>query len=284
METLGNIEAARKNFGETERLLKLVLAARIASRGPTDTAVSAVYNNLGVLEIRRNNLMSALGYLQRAVEISGAAGLLNQGAVYNLGITQLELGRYRAAAETFARALQLAERTGKESRQVGETATFLGTMLAFSGDLERGRALLQRGVEVSRTTDSPNLASSLCYAAQVALLERDTPRARALLDEALKIPAGAGVLRDLVLAQVTHAERGCGVARPLYQKLFDQAVEEGERSAQTMVTVPLAECEAAAGDQAAARQRLEAELAWLVSVGADDTLRRRVQSQLARLR
>jgi tetratricopeptide (TPR) repeat protein len=283
METLGNIEAARRNFGETERLLKLVLAARIASRGPNDTSVSAAHNNLGVLEIRRNNLLPALEHLGAAVRISEAAGLLNQGTVYNLGITQLELGRYRAAAKTFAKSLELAERTGRESRYVGTAAVFTGIMLIYSGERERGRPLLLRGIDVSRREAAPNLQGALCYAAQLALLDGDKARARTLLDEALKFPVG-DALRPLVAAQVTLAERGCTSARPMFQKVFDQAVEEGERSVQTMTTAPLAECELEAGAKAAAKQRLEAEIAWLTKVDADAITRAPLERLLARAR
>jgi tetratricopeptide (TPR) repeat protein/predicted Ser/Thr protein kinase len=284
LETLANIEAARKNFDESTTLLERVLAGRIAARGPTDYLVSSAYNNLGVVEIRRDNLTAAIDYLRPAVDIAKAAGQPNSGAEFNLGLSQLELGRWREAAATFAAALATEERiAGPESRAVGEAALFLGVARYFGGDIERARPLLLRAVEVSRRSGSPVLASALTYVAHLALRDGDRARARVLLDEAMKLPTADQGIRFFVGGELARTETGCAAARPQFAKALDFATTEGYRLVKLLATVALAECEIAAGERPAARQRLEAELTALEKAGADEVARARVRAALAKL-
>jgi hypothetical protein len=87
-----------------------------------------------------------------------------------------------------------------------------------------------------------------------------------------------------VLALVVHAEHGCATSRAMLKKVFDDSIETGDRSVQTVVTAPLAECELAAGDHAAAKQRLEAELAWQTKVGSDAEAGAPLRQLLAKVR
>jgi tetratricopeptide (TPR) repeat protein len=279
METLANVEAARRNFTESEQLLKQVLAARIASRGPTDATVSSAYNNLGVLEVRRGNLVAATDYLQSAVDIANAAGRPNSAAVFNLAILQLDLGRWRAAASTFTAALALSEPRGADSRDVAEAATFLGAALIAAGDIERGRPFLARGVEAARRSQSPMLSSALAHAAHVALLDGDLAKARALRDEAAALPSTNKPLQLLVAAELAQRDRGCAAARPTFVQVIENA--DGQSFERTTATLALAACERDAGDHAGARERLEAELGLLVSAKAEEDVLARVRAALA---
>ena len=282
METLANIEAARNHFDEAKQLLTQVLEARIASRG--ERSVSAVYTNLGVLEARRGNLLGAIEYLQPAFDVSVANGKPNSHALFNIGLLNFELGRKRAAAATFEKSLALAERTSKESRNVAETLAYLGISWIHAGEVERGRPFLTRGLEMSRAQASPTLTAFQSYAAQLAILDHDRPRARALLDEAVKQSLESQSLFDLVRAQLARDETGCVAARPQFAKALERAIADSERWVRTMATIELASCELEAGAVAEAKPRLEAELAWLVKVGADDSILVRVQAVLAKAR
>jgi tetratricopeptide (TPR) repeat protein len=281
METLANIEGARKNFDEATRLLQQVLEARVASRGPIDGMVSSAYNNLGVVEIRRNELLAALGYLQSAVDVAQAGGTTNAAALFNLGVTQLELGRSRAAIATFERSREAGERlSGKASRDVAGSSIFLGIAHIAAGDIERGRPLLLEGLEAARRTGSVTIATGLSHAALLALHDGDRPRARALLDEAMKLPATNPPLRTFVAAALARAETGCGTARAQFAGALESAIAGDERRVQTLSIIGLAACELAAGDTRAARARLETELAWLDKVAADETAKAPIRALL----
>ncbi len=285
LETLANIEAARQNFDESTRLLHRVLEARIAARGPIDFLVASAYNNLGVVEVRRNNTIAAIDFLERGVDIARRAGQPNLNAIYNLAVTQVELGRLGAAAANFSATLEMAERLdGKDSRHAGDAAMFLGVVWIASGDYARGGPMLLRGLDGVRRSTSPSLATALSHAARLALHDGDRPRARELLDEAMKLPARNKPLRLLVAAEIAHAETGCMSARAMFASVFDATITEGERFVQSIVTVELAKCEIAGGDVPAARARLVAELAWLEKASADDIVRAPARELLAKIR
>jgi tetratricopeptide (TPR) repeat protein len=284
METLGNIEAARRNYEEAIRLHQQVLDARLASRGASDHTVGWAYSNLGGDEILRSNLLVALDYLRRAVDNATAAGKPNKNALYNLGIAQLELGRWAACAATFARAVELAKRDAPVSTMVADSSTFQGICLLLAGDVERAGPLLVGGAEMARSEGWAGLSTALVHAALHALRTGDKPRARAMVDESLKIAASNAAWRALVVALVVNAERGCAAARPMMTEVFDGAVKSGDRSAQTVVTAPLAECEITAGDHASARRRIEAELAWQAKMGSDKAAGAPLRAALAKLR
>ena len=283
IETLANIEVERKHFDESKRLLEQVLAGRVAARGPNDSSVSAVYTNFGVLEIGRGDLPAAIGYLQRAVDIARSAGRPNTVALFNLGVSQLALGRWSAAATSLSVSLEASERVGgAESRDVGESAMFLGIAWIARGDFERGRPMLLRGLDVVRRSGSPLLTTALMHVARLALHDGDRQKVHALLAEAMKLPADAP-LQTLVAAELTRAEAGCAAARPMFAKALDSAVAGDDRFARSLATVELAECEIATGESRTAQQRLEAELASLAKANADDIASAPARAALAKV-
>lgn len=284
LETLANIEGARKNFDESARILDGVLAARIASRGPIDGLVSSAYNNRGVVEIRRNRLLAALTYLEPAVATGRAAGRPNSNASFNLGLTQLELGRARAAVDTFRASLDESKKAaGPGSRQVATGSIFVGVALLAAGDVEHGRPFLVDGLAGARAAGATSITTALCHASLLALHDGDRTRARTLLDEALALPASNAPLRVFATAELARVESGCTRARALYANALEAAIADSERAVQTRATLALARCEIAAGDGAAAKPRLEAELTWLDKVGADEVIRAPLRDALARL-
>ena len=284
LETLANIEAARKNFDESDRLLRQVLDARIAARGPKDLSVASATSNLGILLYERKNVRGALDQFQLAVDISREAGRVNSGALFNLGVMQWELGRWTAATATFTSALAVSEqRAGEDSRDVAEAATYLAAVLVAEGDLERGRRMLHRALEVARRSAALVLSTALAMEARLAIHDRQYNKARELLDDAATLPRLYVPLHVLVEAELTQARAGCAAARPELARALEAALAESAHAIELIAHVKLAECERAAGDAPAARQRLEALLAWFEEVGADEEVRTPARAALARL-
>ncbi|MFN0246891.1 MAG: protein kinase domain-containing protein [Kofleriaceae bacterium] len=284
METLANIEVARGNLEEAERLLQQVLDARIAARGSQDGSVASASSNLGILEFHRGDLLAAMEYFQRAVDISVAAGHPNRGALFNLGVTQWQLGRWRAATTTFTTGLEVSEKVAAESRDVAEAATYLAGTRIVAGDVEEGRPVLARGIEIARRSGSLVLATGLAFAARVALHDKDHEKARLLIDEAAKLPSSDKAMVSLVAAELSRAKDGCTTARPALVRLLESAIADKQNLVRALATVHLAECEIAAGDVRPARDRLEALLAWLAKMGADEAAKSAARSVLATAR
>jgi len=283
METLANIEAARKHFAEARQLLDQVLAARIAARGPNDGFVASVYNNIGVLELYNSDLPKALDALQHSVDISAKIGRPNRSAGFNLGITELELGRLDAAAKTFSASLaQDAERSVDSSGEA-QAATFLATVWMMQGDYTRARPMLLRGVDVARRSGSPSFATALSQAVRLAIHDGDRAKAHAYLAEAQKLPASNESLRDVVTAELLRADSGCKVARPSLEKALAHAVDEDWHYVQTMAITDLAECELELHDSQGARAKLAAQLDRLAKDGADDSALAPGRALLAKL-
>ena len=143
--------------------------------------------------------------------------------------------------------------------------------------------MLLHGLEVARRSSSPSLTTALSHAARLALHDGERAKARALVDEAMQVPASNAPLRSLAAAEVLRAETGCSGARAALAKVIDDAIADEQLSVQAVATVELADCEVALGDKAAARKRLEAELARLAKDGADDSAIAPARAELAKL-
>jgi tetratricopeptide (TPR) repeat protein len=284
LETLANAESALGNFDEAKRIMQRILETRLASRGRNDYTVSAAYNNLGSLEIRRNDQVAALVYLEPAVEIARTSGQPNWSAVLNLGLVQLDLGRYRAAAKSFEEAVELAKPFGDNSAHFGESLVLQGIAWIEAGEVVRGRPLFLRGIEVARRSGSPIMMLALSNAVLLALRDRDPRQAHALFDEATKSPPNDPGPLALAKAELARAEAGCAKARPLLVTAIELGTSDGGRFVQTHAKLSLAECELELGDHAAARTRLETELASLIKAGADEVILARTRAAIAKLR
>jgi tetratricopeptide (TPR) repeat protein len=217
------------------------------------------------------------------VAIADKLGRPNRSAEFNLGVTELELGRLAAAAKTFSTALAHDATQSTNSSAESQSATFLAVVWVMQGDYTRARPMLLRGVEVARRSGSPSLSTALSHAVRLAIHDGDRAKAHALLDEALKIPASNIPLRTLAAAELMRADSGCGAARPSLQHALDLAVAEDWHYVQTMAIMDLAECELELHDSKGARARLEAQLARLAKDGADDAALAPGRALLAKL-
>jgi tetratricopeptide (TPR) repeat protein len=269
IETQGNIEIARGEMDHAEALLREVLAARSAARGPDHMSVSDAYVNLGVLEGTRGRFEEAIAHWERSLAISRAAGSTDCSSVYNIGYTRLALGQWGEAARRFEEALACVERLrAGESTWAGTSATFLGVTLALLGDLDRAGELVERGVKALRGAGSPMVTTALSFAARLALLRGDRAAARRLLDEAKKPEHEPDSVEALAEAELLHVEAGCRTARPAYERAVRAA--RNEPPVPTVeATTGLATCLIELGSPRDAVAALEPELAHLDRTGAD---------------
>ena len=287
METLANIEAQLKNYDEAERLLQQVLAARIASRGPSDRSTGFAYNNLGIVEYSRGHLAAAVVYWSSAVEIGRRAGVPSLPAIFNRGLAEFDMGRWRDAAASFSEAMEVYEKQTSESLRNAGAATYLGATWIALGDVERGRAMLMLGTESARRAKATVLPTALAFAARLAIHERELADARALIDELLTLPSNSPELKALVLAEMaraeaTNAKTGCAAAKP---RLLEALGEDGGVAfPRTIANVALAECMVLEGDIAGAKKRLDDELALLTEAGADEVAKAGTIAARAKLR
>ena len=284
LETEGNIEVGRGQFEHADALFQEVLAARLASRGPNDPSVADVLTNLGTLEGSRGNLPAALGYLERATTIARAAGVPNYLASYNLGLAQADAGRWRAAIATLAAAHDTAEREAPgDSVYLGEVAIWLGAAHLALGEVAAATALIERGLATARAAKSGALLEPLALSARAALARRDVATAKSRLEEIAQRGDDGGVsLALLVRAELAQKERGCGEARPLFERALAAVKKDGEPLVKSAATVGLGECLLELGKPAGAVALLEPHVAWLHDVSAEPEAAAAAKQTLAR--
>jgi tetratricopeptide (TPR) repeat protein len=283
IQTLGNIEVSRGNYAEGLALFQQLLAHKLATRGPRDTSISEVNNNIGTVWYQRDDLLGALGYFETSVEIARSSGQPNPLASSNVGLTQLDLGRWTSATATFASFQAEAEQvTQGDSSLIAEAELYRGEAALLAGNLEQARSFLDGSVEHARASGSNLLSSMLSYSARLAIQLGDPKRARALIDEALPLSTPEVPLRTFVAAEVTLAETSCAAARQHLIDAYDLAVKQHVHVVVSQAALTLARCEIQLGDRAAAKARLETELAWLTRSKAEDVALAPVRAALAK--
>jgi tetratricopeptide (TPR) repeat protein len=283
LETEGNIEVARGEAEKADALLKEVLAARLASRGPDDQGVADALTNLGTLEGSRGNLPAAIAYLERATASARAAGVPNLFASYNLGLAEVDTGRWRAATTTLASAHATAEREAPgDSVYLGEVDIWLGAAHLALGDVDQAHALIERGLATARASSSAALVEPLALSALAALVRHDLVTAKSRLAEIDKRGDSEVSLPLLVRAAVTRKERGCRDARPYYERALAAMKKDGSPLVKSAATVGLGECLLEIGRPAEAVALLEPHVAWLNEVGAEPVARAAAKLALAR--
>jgi tetratricopeptide (TPR) repeat protein len=283
LETEGNIEVARGEVAQADALLKEVLAARIASHGPNDPGVADALTNLGTLEGSRGNLPAAIAYLERAAASARGAGVSNLLASYNLGLAEVDAGRWQAATATLASAQATAEREAPgDSVYLAEVDIWLGAAHLALGELDEANALIERGLATARAASSAALVEPLALSARSALLRHDVVTAKSRLGEIDKRGDGEVSLALLVRAELTRKERSCRDARPYYERALAAVKRDGSPLVKSAATVGLGECLLQLGKPAEAVALLEPHVAWLNEVGAEPVARAAAKLALAR--
>ena len=199
--------------------------------------------NLGTLEASRGNLPAAIAYLERATASARGAGVPNLFATYNLGLAEVDTGRWHAATTTLASAHATAEREAPgDSVYLGEVDIWLGAAHLALGEIDQAHALIERGLGKSRAASSAALVEPLALSALSALARHDLVTAKARLAEIEKRGDGAVSLALLARAELTRQERGCREARPHYERALAAVKKDSSPLVKSAATVGLGEC------------------------------------------
>ena len=244
--------------------------------GPESRLAAQVAQNLGNVLLRRSRPGEAEPFVRRSLDFhrrQHAPGNIAAGLAL-LGITQLQLGRYREAIATQREVLAIREELlgPDHPRTIGTVHNL--TMLALAlGDLDGAEAYGRRELAAIEGNEThPESARAVAYLLQgrVALVRGDWKRSQAMLELALVHAGerGPGSVARLDLATI---QRSCGrfdAARASIERERATDSELGE-SVATVRTydVELALVELAREDAAAAESRLRDVIAEI----ADDT-------------
>lgn len=146
--------------------------------------------------------------------------------VHSRGTALEQLGRYGEALADFERALEIGRVTQRAWLEAQELAAIADVLRSLEG-FEEADALIPRALEAAREAGLPYLEARVkCLAGNLAWDRGNPERARADLDEGLRISREALDLEGEALARTGLAEIG------LCQGPFDQAIADGWRARQ----------------------------------------------------
>ncbi|MCX8174151.1 MAG: tetratricopeptide repeat protein [Thermoplasmata archaeon] len=98
--------------------------------------------------MRRGELSSAIGVLEKALEEVGKEDYRTRGEVFrNMGWVHEKMGNYRRAVEFYEKSVELCKKHEDEI-ELGECYHRLGTGLFYLGDFKRARQYLEKGLEI----------------------------------------------------------------------------------------------------------------------------------------
>ncbi len=164
-----------------------------------DQAVTLL--SIGTLYGDANDQVSALKYLDQAIQIDGNDPKLMLSIYHNRAATLQELGRYQEAEQGYRKALVLAERLNSQllqARILGNIARVqlkIGNVAGAEGSVNRALAIAAQG---EAATWRPQLVA---VAAQAAFQRHDLPRAAALIAERFR---GVDLTTTSIAAREAH--------------------------------------------------------------------------------
>ena len=166
------------------------LTESLEAVGPDGDAVErgAVVTALGLVAHRRGRLDQAAERYREALAIGEGCGddarVLT--ALQNLGVVLHERGVYTEALETYHEAFDLADALDQTGRVI-QLAGNLGNLWRYLGELDRSRAVLQRGLDLARREGNRFMEGLLLVVlGEVALSEERWPLAERLLRDAVQ--------------------------------------------------------------------------------------------------
>lgn len=229
--TIDAIAAAELGDLPTAERGPTAAAARFAElRDTWGLALTAIAD--GLTARGRGHTRDARQALRRAVATAAGGGhrALELLATVSLGLVHLDRGDVKAAASAADRAEILAEGMGLLDGAMVGLRVLRAEVLRSRGRIEAAAALL----ELAAATDAPSLLfprrQALAHWAAVVLQNGDVPRARELIERALRVPAEdlrSRVVALRVLADVREADGD----RPAAVTAARQALELAEAAA-----------------------------------------------------
>ncbi|HKE17648.1 MAG TPA: serine/threonine-protein kinase [Kofleriaceae bacterium] len=284
LQTMAEIQISRREFDRAVALLDQNERTEIATRGPDDPRVASLNVDHGVADAMRGDLSGAVKHWERALAIERAAGITSKYVgMYNVGLAQLALGRWREAHAMLTRALAVADATAPgATTPVAMCASALGAATMALGQIDEARPLLERGVAAARASGGAIRTQALTYAAQGALARGDAASAGTLLAEAAKVTTDDDPQLIVAEGDVARAGKGCRAAQPLYQRAVAAAGVRAESVGElTDALTGLGECMVELGSAAGAVTTLEPRVAWIDQVGSDPGAAARARFALA---
>jgi tetratricopeptide (TPR) repeat protein len=278
-------QSALGQYDEAQRILEGLLAYDMRTRGAEHPVVASDLLNLGDIDLSRGDPVAALARFEKGVAILAKVGQPEWMYSLSVGATRFELGRWSTALEPLERALAGAEKTAPPpSLQVGYATTELGAALTAMGELERGRDVLARSVDVSRGARSPAVNDALGALALNALARGDVEAARKLAAEGRSADGGDAPRLLAVEAELARRAGDCATARTKLDELEALAKKKSLELMLTDAAIARAECALADGTgRDAAVTALEARITRMASLGAEPAALARVRRTLARV-
>jgi len=282
---LSLLETERGNLDRASELAQQVLADDIAVRGPTHPSVASSELNIGLLDVRRGNLASALAHIERGAAIEKAAGIEHWTMPLNLGLVRRDLGQPHAAVPLLEGALAFASRNaGGDSVGVALTAGSLATTLIELGELDRAKPLLDRALSAARANATFAVREIHGELALYWLARGKPAEARAAIQAARAAGDDPSPAVELASAGLAARARDFAGARAAYQRAATAAAVDRSEAVTTLVTFGIAECDIATGRRADAVRALTERIRWLEAGGAEPAVLARAQQLLARAR
>ncbi len=170
-------------------------ASGIAGRFPNEPVVeAAIQKTLGVTYVRIGEFESAIGHLQRSVELfERELGSTARDAVIarrELGNAYVGIGQIESGVEHATRALRDARTLPAGDSELPITVNDLATMLRVRGDLDRAEQLYLEALAIYRDLemrDSPGYLASLSNLGTVLVEREDNEAARTIFEECLAV-------------------------------------------------------------------------------------------------
>jgi CHAT domain-containing protein/Tfp pilus assembly protein PilF len=135
--------------------------------------------SLGLVELKRNNLEPAAGYLRRALRIAETLApdsLQNLLIIANLAVVYQDQGQFEKAEEFYLKALDKAEKNFPHSAHLEGTLNDLGVLFEQQGGFVRAEAYQRRALSVAQHLDPESLdVSDILFNLAECLVEEGRP-------------------------------------------------------------------------------------------------------------
>ena len=187
---LNNLGEVYSNLGEDEKALEYYNRALTTWRALKNReAEGKTLDNMGSAYLHLGQMDKALDKFEEAIKVHEAIGYgLGQGAAYdNIGLTYLQTGNLQAAEGFFEKAL-VAEKQFDDRPGAAWTINHLGETKGLLGDFQTALEYCTASLNLQKAMGNrPGVAAALFTLAHLELRHGDLARAKAHIEEALKV-------------------------------------------------------------------------------------------------